>query len=356
MFCAIITPYTPDAERNTHIDKEKKKLNLGALANSAGKNAISFLGKTKDTIVKAADQNNDGSFDLKDVSAIAGSIGAAAKNATATAINNAAEIRREKDLKALQPLFPDDISASDFALSKLIRIADPDKKHAENEVCIGSIGYIASQKDLNIVNIFKNEAARFDLELIPDGDCEVYYVDPINPHKYIALDEYFNHLKIERVNELQRIAQALGAKHFRVVYKEQQSSFADTSAKYKAVAKVAGKGGTAEAEHSSTTATASTVEVAAEMYCAGHAPVMPTLTYLQKDSSVQNLIALRMDPASPITQHKFTLKLSNSSGIKAHDAEKIDAALKVMKTSATRSITSEVRKESCRFLEYEIEF
>ena len=60
---------------------EVKKINLGEVAAGAGKNAKAFLGKTKDTIIKAVDQNGDGSFDFKDVSAMADSIGNAAQNA-----------------------------------------------------------------------------------------------------------------------------------------------------------------------------------------------------------------------------------------------------------------------------------
>lgn len=53
---------------------EKKKVDLSAVAADAGKNAMAFFGKAKDTIVKTVDQNGDGSLDLKDVSVIADTI------------------------------------------------------------------------------------------------------------------------------------------------------------------------------------------------------------------------------------------------------------------------------------------
>ena len=43
-------------------------------------NVKELLGKAKDGIVKAMDQNGDGTFDMKDVSVIAGSLGNAAKD------------------------------------------------------------------------------------------------------------------------------------------------------------------------------------------------------------------------------------------------------------------------------------
>ena len=53
---------------------------------------------------------------------------------------------------------------------------------------------------------------------------------------------------------------------------------------------------------------------------------------------------------------KYTLKLSNSSGIKEKDAIKIDAALKALKIAGSASFVSEARSESRRFFEYEIDF
>ena len=83
---------------------------------------------------------------------------------------------------------------------------------------------------------------------------------------------------------------------------------------------------------------------------------MPKLYYMQREQSIQNLIAMRMDEASPLTHQKFTLKLSNSSGIKEKDAIRIDAALKAMKISGNTTVINEVRNESRRFFEYEISF
>ena len=140
---------------------EKKKVDLGAVAAGAGRNAKAFFEKAKDSIVKAVDQNDDGSVDLKDVSAIAETIGNAAKN-TAAVIKDSAESKsREMELKALRPIFLEDLDSTDFLLSKLIRVTDIDKRHAESDVCQGSIGYISEQKELRIVNIFRDSTGLF---------------------------------------------------------------------------------------------------------------------------------------------------------------------------------------------------
>lgn len=331
---------------------EVKKINLGEAAIGAGKNAKAFLGKTKDTIIKAVDQNGDGSFDFKDVSAMADSIGNAAQNAANAMRDNAEARNREKERKALQPVFLEDLDSTDFTLSKLIRVVDIDKKHAESEVCKGSVGFISEQKELRIVNIYKNMIGAFGISLYPDADSEIYYIDPSDRDKYIALDDYFGYLKIARVNELQKIAQDLGAKHFRVTYREKKASITKNDMKAKGNVRA----GAAEAERNLSISDNSNIEVAAEMQCLGHAPIEPKLLYLRGEPSIQSLIALRMDKNSQMFHQEFSLKLSNSSGIKEKDAVKIDAALKAMKISGNTTVVSEAQNESRRFFEYEVDF
>ncbi len=331
---------------------EVKKINLGEAAIGAGKNAKAFLGKTKDTIIKAVDQNGDGSFDFKDVSAMADSIGNAAQNAANAMRDNAEARNREKERKALQPVFLEDLDSTDFTLSKLIRAVDIDKKHAESEVCKGSVGFISEQKELRIVNIYKNMIGAFGISLYPDADSEIYYIDPSDRDKYIALDDYFGYLKIARVNELQKIAQDLGAKHFRVTYREKKASITKNDMKAKGNVRA----GAAEAERNLSISDNSNIEVAAEMQCLGHAPIEPKLLYLRGEPSIQSLIALRMDKNSQMFHQEFSLKLSNSSGIKEKDAVKIDAALKAMKISGNTTVVSEAQSESRRFFEYEVDF
>lgn len=83
---------------------------------------------------------------------------------------------------------------------------------------------------------------------------------------------------------------------------------------------------------------------------------MPQLKYMQRDPSIKTLVAMRMDSESPLSQQKYMLKMSNSSGIKESDAVKIDAVLKGLKVAGNASVTSEAKSESRRYLEYEIEF
>lgn len=322
-----------------------KKVDIKKAVADAGKAAAELSAKSKEGIVKALDQDGDGKLDAKDFALVRDLL---AEKQT--------QIRREADRKKLRPIFEEDLDKADFQMSKLIRVAEMDKKHADSEICIGSVGFDAVYKDLRVVNIYPDKTDAFGLSFYPDADNGIYYVDPSDRDYYIALDDYFNYLRVARVSELQRIAQELGAKHFRVTYKEQKKSFTKTDARVKLEAKDTTKhGGKAEADHKAEQSSFEKVEIAAEMECIGHKPVAPTLKYFKKDPQIQSLIALRMAD-NEITHQVYTLVLSNSSGIKVKDAMKIDAALSAMKISGDATVTSEAQSEARRFFEYEIDF
>lgn len=329
---------------------EKK---FGKLVLNVGKNAKDLLEKSKDITIQVADQNADGKFDLEDVSVIAGSVRNVMKKGAQTLKETTDEKARQLELKTLQPIFLETLNDTDFLMSRFIRITDRDKKHAESEVCKGSIGFLSDQKGLHIVNIFRDSIDSYGLSFYPDCDSEFYYVDPSDRDGYIALDEYFSYLKQVRISELQKIAQDLGAKHFKVTYKEEKTSFSEKKVSKKVTAKPIAS---IDVEQNNENKKYSTVEIAAEMECPGHTPVKPKLKYMKYDPSINGLVEMRMNEHAPLLHQKFMLKLSNSSGLKESEAIKIDAVLKGMKCTGNATVLSETQNESRRYLEYEIDF
>ena len=329
---------------------EKKIGNLFAEAGNAAKGLID---KSKEKVISIVDQDDDGKITMTDVSVVKDVVGDAMKEGAVAFKDGVDDTRKQMELKLLKPIFKDTLENADFYMPKLIRVADRDKKYSESDVCQGSIGYVSDKGGLRVVNIFNDSLGDFGLTFYPDSDCEFYYINPTDRDNYIALDEYFAYMKMVRINELQRVAQELGAKHFKVTYKEERTSF--TEVKGKAGINTA-KLGKLEGSRESSENKYSTVEVAAEMSMAGHAPKEPELVYLAKDENVQNLIHLRMTGGEDFHNHKISIKLSNSSGIKEKDAMKIDAALKGFKVSGNSTVTNEAKNESRRVLEYEIEF
>lgn len=318
------------------------KFDISKKMSDAKQKASGILNKTKETLTQMADQNDDGKFDKEDVAKVA------------NAIKESADEKAKKlELKMLQPIFPSDIDDGDFLIHKFIRVAERDKKRAESEVCKGSIGYFTDNKGIRVLNIFRDSTDIFGLTFYPDSRSEFYYVDPSDRDRYIALDDYFNYLKAERISELQRIAQDLGAKHFRVTYVEENASYFDKKIKNSINA---AKTVSTEAEHKTSKEMYSKIEIAAENDFPGKEPIKPHLKYLLRDPSIQNLITMRLDKDSALSHQKLMIKLSNSSGLKESDAVKIDAVLKGMKFSGKTTVQNEAKNETRRYLDYEIDF
>ena len=330
-----------------------RKIQFGDALIGAGKSAKNLFNKTKDVVVNSIDQNADGKFNSEDVAAIAGTVGNAVKKGTQSLMDTADEKARAMELKLLSPIFPDTLDNADFTLGKLIRVSERGKKYIENEDCRGSIGCYPNVKDIRFVNIFSDSLDMFRISLYPNADCDFYYADPTDRDCYIAMDDYFSYLKTVRVNELKKLAQDLGAKHFKVTYKEETSSFADNVKKAKGSIKGLADGD-ANRDKEEKHFTAFSVE--AESDFVGHEPFQPTLRYLARDPSIKSLVELRMDEHSPLQHEKYTIKMSQSSGIKEADAVKIDAIFKGLKANVSASVVNEVRNESRRYLEYEIDF
>lgn len=260
------------------------------------------------------------------------------------------EGKRQWDLNRLKPIFLQDLNGVRY--SRLIRIVEREKKF-DIEACKGSIGYWATCKGERWMNIFKDSVDKFGLNFYPNDEVNFYYMDPTDNNSYIVLDEYFDRLKQVRVSELQKIAQDLGAKYFRVTYMKERTTLSKKSANGKGSI-LKNKIGSVQANE--TEENYDRMDVAAEMSFPGHEPVMPRVRYLKHDPIIQNLIEMRMDPKGPVGHYTYNIKLSNSSGLKKTEAVKIDMILKSLKMAGNTTVSSEVQNEEKSILEYEINF
>ena len=311
----------------------------------AAKGVSDFIVKTGDDITRAVDQNGDGKLDISDIQVALERARAAQE-----------ERRRQADLERLKPLFLQDTEQSGFALPKLICVAPMDKAHAESPLCSGSVGFWTVQEQISALTAFQDQMGCFGLTFYPAAEMGVYYVDPCDSRHYILLDEYFAYLKVQRVAELQRIAQALGAKHFRIVFRENFKSNASASVATSEGVKAGKDKVDASVRHTVKNDETSAMRVEAEMTFPGRDPVRPELRYLRNEPNILNLIELRMDPHSPLQHQHFSIEMKNSSGISVSDAVKIDAMLKAMRATSSTTVESQARSESCRELEDVIDF
>ena len=254
------------------------------------------------------------------------------------------------NLKRLKPIFINDLNGMIF--SRLVRIVEREKKF-DIDVCKGSIGYWDTCKGERWMNIFKDSVSKFGLDFYPNDEVNFYYVDPTNKDSYIVLDEYFDRLKQVRVSELQKIAQDLGAKYFRVTYIKERTTLSKKAANGKGSIHKKGNG---SAQMNVTEQKYDRMDIAAEMSFPGHESVMPHVRYLKYDPNIENLIKMRMDPKGPLNHQTLNIKLSSSSGLKETDAVKIDMILKSLKMAGNTTVSSEVQNEAKSILEYEINF
>lgn len=331
--------------------KKNMEKKIEKLVSNVGKNAKNILEKSKNRAVQIVDQNEEGKFDLEDVSEMANSFGNIVRKSTQSLKEMVDERSQQIEFEKLKPIFLEDLNG--FSIPRFIRITDRDKKYAESEACKGAIGFWLDFKKIRLMNIFRDSVDMCALSFYPNAESEFYYVNPIDRDNYIILDEYFDYLKQVRIGELQKIAQDLGAKHFKVTYKEEKMSFSDRKISnkigVKAISDVNVEQKYEENKYSKT-------EIAAEMECPGHAPIEPVIKYMKYDPNIQRLVEMRMDSKSPLSHQALTIKLSNSSGLKESEAIKIDAVLKGLKCTGNSTVVNEVRNESRRYLEYEIDF
>ena len=298
-----------------------------------------------DARVKVVKEVTDAELDKHAKELVDAAVGAA--QSFAEVINNGKD---SWNLKRLKPIFINDLNGMIF--SRLVRIVEREKKF-DIDVCKGSIGYWGTCKGEIWMNIFKDSVSKFRLDFYPNDEVNFYYVDPTNKDSYIVLDEYFDRLKQVRVSELQKIAQDLGAKYFRVTYIKERTTLSKKAANGKGSIHKKGNG---SAQMNATEQKYDRMDIAAEMSFPGHEPVMPHVRYLKYDPNIENLIKMRMDTKGPLNHQTLNIKLSSSSGLKETDAVKIDMILKSLKMVGNTTVSSEVQNEAKSILEYEINF
>ena len=320
--------------------------------------------KAQGTVLKAVDKNGNGKIDAEDFGITKESMQDAAQKLKASAnrigesLNDA---KTELDRRVLRPVFKEDLYPDSFSgdlltagqIPNLICIVGHDKKRTDSAVCVGAIGYWTSVKDAELLNLYEDSAALLGLQFLPSIAETFYYMDPYRSGVYVALDSYFAYLKKNRVNELEVIAQDLGAKSFRITFKEHQKVIVKQTAN--AGLKAGRMQGDGSRELSGSDY--SRVEIAAETQFSGHSqPKTPTLVYFRNESDIEKLIRMRMDQSNPIKSKDFCFQCSRTSGMTEKTAAKIDLVLHQMKCSGTATLSSEVQREGRTELEYHIEF
>lgn len=254
------------------------------------------------------------------------------------------------DMQTLKPFFDNDLHSSTFIYPKLIRIIDSDAKRAKSNACAGSIGFHTDIKTAdNLLNIYTRFVNNLDLPF--DGVVQegFYFLNPNNI--YVNLDDYFSYMNKKRIDELERIAQELGATKVEISLKSKKKTFVKNDGK--AVAS-AGKRNNITISHEAQTEEYEKIEILNSNEFIGHEPNEPTLVYLKNEGDILNLIKARME--NDIKSKTYSMVYGKSLGMSLTEAANVDAVLKAVKCSGNYSIQNETQEQHDTTLEYHIEF
>ena len=322
----------------------------------------------------------DQSVQREEINKWAGGIVKAAKDTVTEVVENIKEksddlgkkqfdARFAKDRLLLRPVFKETLLSSanlttsrlgnGFSMPAIIHVVEKDKKHADSKACEHSLGHLSEENGITVLNVYPHHMKDLGVSFFPNTERSIYYVDPVQKDLYIDIQEYFQQLKLARVNELEQLAYALGATHFEILFKTNTVEL--EKAKKKAelgVKKGKKKLVDVKAEHDEKEMKKESIEVAKALDLGGHSdPQVPELVYFKDNADIQNLIYMRMDKKNNLKRKECSIKYSYSSGITESDAAKIQGAVdKLGGGSAGVSLMNETLTENHTTLIYKIEF
>ena len=268
----------------------------------------------------------------------------------------AAEKKRQDDLIKLAPIFKDDISNSELLTERVIRVVNYDSR-LENEVCRDSIGFYEKTDDRKMPTIYSKFVPDLHLSFYPQLCESIFIADPCIAGKYIEIDEYFNYMKQVRVNELTLVAQSLGAKSVTI---ELKSTSTSKNLFYKSAQAKAGAVLEGNCNQQESNTNSNSIEIWAQTTFKtsiwNGKPTMPTLLYFRNESDISSLIQMVLVNKSKVTERKYSMKASSSSGMSLNEAMSIAGTLKKIKCSAGVDFAKSAENESKAFLDYTIVF
>ena len=280
------------------------------------------------------------------------------------AVDGAVEARNRLDIKRYEPVFAEEFESRSVILPGVIRVIDGEDKRFQAPVCAEAVAFRehyadkGNHQNLNVLCVHEDYLEKLHARFLSDQRAPLYHVHPFISGGYVSLAEYFPFIQKGRVDELEEIARALGAKHIRITLKEEKKKYIDNEFKGKGKLNKGAKIDvqTNKGLHSEEY---ETVSIKAETTFEGHNnPRRPDLVYFQNEMDIRNLIEGRISGENPVISKTYELKCNHSLGIKESEAVVIDAMVKKlgMAIHANASYASSVQQENRSILEYQIDF
>lgn len=331
---------------------------------------VKSLGDKADSIVNNA--ANVGGLVGGVVSKAAGMAADAAGEGAKVAVQKAGNARTEMRRKKYSPLFEADIVSSKFDMPRMIIISDgTDRKSVDvciNDVGDGSIAWLEKVKDMEVLHIHDDCLDRFDLEFQPPAMCDMaFYVDPTDPKRYLAVNDYYEIIKSDKISELQSIAHSLGAKRCEIrsyelektMIRKKKDGSVQAKVDQKTRAKRAKGAGDALVEWDSKRANeAKSAVLFMREFEGSDDPQPPQLHWFKHDKSIQSLIEARCSKSvsNPLKQQSVDISSSTTNSLSVALAAKVDAVLKRNHFECDFHMEDEAMGEARKRLVFTVEF
>ena len=282
-------------------------------------------------------------------------------------VNDAAEAASHLASSAKKSIFnlllKEEIEAESFVLPKMINVVDASEKRTV-DLEFGAIGWQSKEGKIKVLHIYEDALDIVPCDFYPSASSKsglVFYVDQLNPHRYIELSKYFDIIADEKRAELLDIAYHLGAKHCHLECREEKRSIVSGKAAGKRTAKFQIDGvpvkvtnqGEAEAEFEKY---GTAVTLFSQEYSGSNDPQYPELHWYEHDPKILQLIEARCDRANELKRYSAEISDTQSVTFDLNVAVGIDMAIKKMGLASNFSFEGQTRQEKRRKLTFVVEF
>ena len=261
------------------------------------------------------------------------------------------------------PLLKEEIEAESFVLPKMINVIDASEKRTV-DLEFGAIGWQSKEGKIKVLHVYEDALGIVPCDFYPSASSKsglVFYVDQLNPHRYIDLSKYFDIIADEKKAELLDIAYRLGAKHCHLECREEKRSIVSGKAAGKRTAKFQIDGvpvkvanqGEAEAEFEKY---GTAVTLFSQEYSGSNDPQYPELHWYEHDPKILQLIEARCDRANELKRYSAEISDTQSVTFDLNVAVGIDMAIKKMGLASNFSFEGQTRQEKRRKLTFVVEF
>lgn len=238
----------------------------------------------------------------------------------------ASDAKEKIDKARFGPVF--DLEQLEGGMPQVIYVED-NQRLKDIPACKGAIGFTERLRGVQMMRLLPKYRGVPGIRFYPDADRLLYCQDPCDDHLYVDINVYFDHLNAARADEIHSAAQAAGARHVKIVRKEEQRCFVS-----------------ADADLPQEEKAFCNIKVLADAECDEYhgETALPEPRYLDQAP------ALNPETETGVIECKIL------PGLSVDDAVKLDALIQKLNIGGNASVTGAAEAEERAVLEYTVEY